>query len=160
MATEPFTTCLWFDTQAEQAAQFYTSVFPGARMGPVSRYSEAGPRPAGLVMTVEFELNGQKFLALNGGPEFPFTEAVSFQIPCADQDEVDYYWDRLTADGGEPGSCGWLKDRFGLSWQVVPTVLSSLLSDPDPEKATRANKAMLSMGKLDIAELERARDGG
>ena len=160
MATEPFTTCLWFDTRAEEAARFYTSVFKDARMGSVSRYGEAGPRPAGTVITAEFELNGQKFLALNGGPDYTFTEAISFQIPCADQDEVDYYWDRLTADGGEPGSCGWLKDRFGLSWQVVPTVLSSLLSDPDPEKATRANKAMLSMGKLDIAELERARDGG
>ena len=110
-------------------------------------------------MTAEFELNGQKFLALNGGPEFTFTEAISFQIPCADQDEVDYYWDRLTADGGQPGPCGWLKDRFGLSWQVVPTVLASLLGDPDPEKATRANRAMLSMGKLDIAELERAHAG-
>jgi predicted 3-demethylubiquinone-9 3-methyltransferase (glyoxalase superfamily) len=159
MATEPFTTCLWFDTQAEEAAQFYTSVFKDARMDRVSRYGEAGPRPAGMVMTAEFELYGQKFLALNGGPEFTFTEAISFQIPCADQDEVDYYWDRLTADGGQPGPCGWLKDRFGLSWQVVPTVLPSLLSDPDPEKATRANRAMLSMGKLDIAELERAHAG-
>jgi predicted 3-demethylubiquinone-9 3-methyltransferase (glyoxalase superfamily) len=160
MATEPFTTCLWFDTQAEEAAQFYTSVFKDSRMDRVSRYGEAGPRPAGMVMTAEFELNGQKFLALNGGPEFTFTEAISFQIPCTGQDEVDYYWDRLTADGGQPGPCGWLKDRFGLSWQVVPTVLASLLSDPDPEKATRANQAMLSMGKLDIAELERAHAGG
>ncbi len=160
MATEPLTTCLWFDTQAEEAAQFYTSVFKDARMDRVSRYGEAGPRPAGMVMTAEFELNGQKFLALNGGPEFTFSEAISFQIPCADQDEVDYYWDRLTADGGQPGPCGWLKDRFGLSWQVVPTVLASLLSDPDPEKATRANQAMLSMGKLDIAGLERAHAGG
>ncbi len=160
MTSEPFTTCLWFDTRAEEAAQFYTSVFKDARMGRVSRYGEAGPRPAGLVMTAEFELNGQKFLALNGGPEFTFTVAISFQIPCADQDEVDYYWERLTADGGKPSSCGWLKDRFGLSWQVVPTVLPSLLSDPDPEKATRANRAMLSMGKLDIAELERAHAGG
>jgi predicted 3-demethylubiquinone-9 3-methyltransferase (glyoxalase superfamily) len=160
MATEPFTTCLWFDTRAEEAARFYTSVFKDARMGSVSRYGEAGPRPAGTVITAEFELNGQKFLALNGGPDYTFTEAISFQIPCADQDEVDYYWDRLTADGGEPGSCGWLKDRFGLSWQVLPTVLGSLLGDPDPGKAAAATKAMLSMGKLDIAELERARDGG
>src|ERR1700744_2488246 len=159
MATEPFTTCLWFDTQAKQAPQFYTSVFPGARMGPVSRYSEAGPRPAGLVMTVEFELNGQKFLALNGGPEFPFTEAVSFQIPCADQAEIDYYWDRLGDDGGDPGPCGWLKDKFGVSWQVIPAALGSLLSDPDPEKAARATRAMLSMGKMDIAALQQARDG-
>jgi predicted 3-demethylubiquinone-9 3-methyltransferase (glyoxalase superfamily) len=160
MTTEPFTTCLWFDTQAEEAAQFYTSVFKDTRMGQVSRYGEAGPRPAGTVITAEFELNGQKFVALNGGPEYTFTEAVSFQIPCADQAEVDYYWDRLTADGGEPGPCGWVKDRFGLSWQVVPTVLSSLLSDPDPGRAAAATKAMMSMGKLDIAELERARDGG
>jgi predicted 3-demethylubiquinone-9 3-methyltransferase (glyoxalase superfamily) len=160
MTTEPFTTCLWFDTQAEEAAQFYTSVFKDTRMGQVSRYGQAGPRPAGTVITAEFELNGQKFVALNGGPEYTFTEAVSFQIPCADQAEVDYYWDRLTADGGEPGPCGWVKDRFGLSWQVVPTVLSSLLSDPDPGRAAAATKAMMSMGKLDIAELERARDGG
>jgi predicted 3-demethylubiquinone-9 3-methyltransferase (glyoxalase superfamily) len=160
MATEPLTTCLWFDTQAEEAAQFYTSVFKDARMGRVSRYTEAGPRPAGMVITAEFELNGQKFLALNGGPEYPFTEAISFQIPCADQDAVDYYWEQLTADGGEPGPCGWLKDRFGLSWQVVPAVLGSLLSDPDPEKAAAATRAMLSMGKLDIAELERASAGG
>lgn len=159
MATEPFTTCLWFDTRAEEAAQFYTSVFKDARMGRVSRYGEAGPRAAGLVMTAEFELNGQKFLALNGGPEFTFTEAISFQIPCDGQDEVDYYWERLTADGGEPGPCGWLKDRFGLSWQVVPTVLGALLSDPDPGKAAAATRAMLSMGKLDIAGLERAHDG-
>jgi predicted 3-demethylubiquinone-9 3-methyltransferase (glyoxalase superfamily) len=160
MTTEPFTTCLWFDTQAEEAAQFYTSVFKDTRMGQVSRYGEAGPGPAGTVITAEFELNGQKFVALNGGPEYTFTEAVSFQIPCADQDEVDYYWERLTADGGQPGPCGWLKDRFGLSWQVVPAVLGSLLGDPDPSKAAAATKAMLSMGKLDIAELERARDGG
>jgi predicted 3-demethylubiquinone-9 3-methyltransferase (glyoxalase superfamily) len=160
MITEPFTTCLWFDTQAEEAAQFYTSVFKDTRMGQVSRYGEAGPGPAGTVITAEFELNGQKFVALNGGPEYTFTEAVSFQIPCADQDEVDYYWERLTADGGQPGPCGWLKDRFGLSWQVVPAMLGSLLGDPDPSKAAAATKAMLSMGKLDIAELERARDGG
>jgi predicted 3-demethylubiquinone-9 3-methyltransferase (glyoxalase superfamily) len=160
MTTEPFTTCLWFDTQAEEAAQFYTSVFKDTRMGQVSRYGEAGPGPAGTVITAEFELNGQKFVALNGGPEYTFTEAVSFQIPCADQDEVDYYWERLTADGGQPGPCGWLKDRFGLSWQVVPAVLGFLLGDPDPSKAAAATKAMLSMGKLDIAELERARDGG
>jgi predicted 3-demethylubiquinone-9 3-methyltransferase (glyoxalase superfamily) len=160
MTTEPFTTCLWFDTQAEEAAQFYTSVFKDTRMGQVSRYGEAGPGPAGTVITAEFELNGQKFVALNGGPEYTFTEAVSFQIPCADQDEVDYYWERLTADGGQPGPCGWLKDRFGLSWQVVPAVLGSLLGDPDPSKAAAATKAMLSMGKLDIAGLERARDGG
>jgi predicted 3-demethylubiquinone-9 3-methyltransferase (glyoxalase superfamily) len=160
MASQPLTTCLWFDTQAEEAATYYTSIFKAARLGNITRYGDSGPRPAGMVITAEFELNGQQFLALNGGPEYTFTEAISFQIPCADQDEVDYYWDRLTADGGQPGPCGWLKDRFGVSWQVVPTVLSSLLGDPDPEKAARATKAMLSMGKLDIAGLRRAHDGG
>ena len=160
MTSQPFTTCLWFDTQAEAAATYYTSIFKDSKLGNVSRYGEAGPRPAGMVITAEFELNGQQFLALNGGPEYTFTEAISFQIPCADQDEVDYYWERLTADGGQEGPCGWLKDKFGVSWQVVPTVLSTLLGDPDPEKAARATKAMLSMGKLDIAGLQRAHDGG
>ena len=159
MTSQPITTCLWFDTQAEEAASYYTSVFKDARLGSISRYGESGPRPAGMVVTAEFELNGQKFVALNGGPEFTFTEAISFQIPCADQDEVDYYWDRLTADGGQPGPCGWLKDKFGVSWQVVPAGLGTLLGDPDPDKAARATKAMLSMGKLDIAELRRAHAG-
>jgi predicted 3-demethylubiquinone-9 3-methyltransferase (glyoxalase superfamily) len=159
MTSQPFTTCLWFDTQAEEAASYYTSIFKDARLGAVSRYGEGGPRPAGMVITAEFELNGQKFVALNGGPEFTFTEAISFQIPCADQDEVDYYWERLTADGGQPGPCGWLKDKFGVSWQVVPAVLSTLLGDSDPDKAARATKAMLAMGKLDIAELRRAHAG-
>ena len=159
MTSQPFTTCLWFDTQAEAAATYYTSIFKDSRLGNVSRYGEAGPRPAGMVITAEFELNGQQFLALNGGPEYTFTEAISFQIPCADQDEVDYYWERLTADGGQEGPCGWLKDKFGVSWQVVPTVLSTLLGDSDPEKSGRATKAMLSMGKLDIAALERAHAG-
>jgi predicted 3-demethylubiquinone-9 3-methyltransferase (glyoxalase superfamily) len=156
MTSTPLTTCLWFDTQAEEAATYYTTIFPGAKLGNVSRFGEGGPRPAGMVITAEFEINGQRFVALNGGPEYSFTEAVSFQIPCADQAEVDYYWDRLTADGGQPGSCGWLKDKFGVSWQVIPAVLGSLLGDPDPEKAARATQAMLSMGKLDIAALERA----
>ncbi len=159
MTSQPLTTCLWFDTQAEEAATFYTGIFADAKLGNIARYGDGGPRPAGMVITAEFELNGQQFLALNGGPEYHFTEAISFQIPCADQDEVDYYWERLTADGGEPGPCGWLKDRFGVSWQVVPTVMGSLLNDPDPEKAGRAMKAMLSMGKLDIAALERAHAG-
>ena len=158
MATEPFTTCLWFDTQAEEAAQFYTSVFKDARMGRVSRYTEAGPRPAGMVITAEFELNGQKFLALNGGPEFPFTEAISFQIPCADQDEVDYYWERLT-DGGQEVACGWLTDKYGMSWQVMPNAFNEMMSDPDPEKVQRTMAAMLKMTKLDVAELQRAFDG-
>jgi predicted 3-demethylubiquinone-9 3-methyltransferase (glyoxalase superfamily) len=156
MTSTPLTTCLWFDTQAEEAATYYTTIFPGARLGDVSRFGEGGPRPAGMVITAEFEINGQRFVALNGGPEYSFTEAVSFQIPCADQAEIDYYWDRLTADGGQPGPCGWLKDKFGVSWQVIPAALGSLLSDPDPAKAARATQAMLSMGKLDIAALERA----
>jgi predicted 3-demethylubiquinone-9 3-methyltransferase (glyoxalase superfamily) len=160
MTDQPFTTCLWFDTEGEEAANFYTSVFKDSKIGSISRYNEAGPRPAGTVITVEFELNGQKFLALNGGPEFRFNEAISFQIPCADQDEVDYYWDRLTAGGGEESDCGWLKDKYGLSWQVVPTALFELLSDPDPVKAQRATKAMLSMKKLDIAALRTAHAGG
>ena len=159
MTGQALTTCLWFDTEGEEAANFYTSVFKDSRMGSISRYGEAGPRPAGMVITAEFELNGQKFVALNGGPEFRFNESVSFQIPCADQDEVDYYWDRLT-DGGEESACGWLKDKYGLSWQVVPTALPELLSDPDPDKAQRAMKAMLSMKKLDIAALRAAHVGG
>jgi predicted 3-demethylubiquinone-9 3-methyltransferase (glyoxalase superfamily) len=159
MTDQGFTTCLWFDTEGEEAASFYTSVFKDSRIGSVSRYGEAGPGPAGTIITVEFELNGQKFIALNGGPEFTFSEAISFQIPCADQDEVDYYWDRLT-EGGQESDCGWLKDKYGLSWQVVPAALSGLLSDPDPAKAQRATKAMLSMRKLDIAALRRAHAGG
>ena len=151
--------CLWFDTDGEAAAELYTSVFPNSKILGVSRYPEAAPRPAGTVMTVSFELNGQEFLALNGGPEFTFTEAVSFQVFCEDQDEVDRYWNALS-DGGEEGPCGWLKDRFGLSWQIVPTRLMELLSDPDKERAQRAMQAMLGMKKIEIAELERAADEG
>lgn len=147
--------CLWFDTEGEAAAEFYTSVFPNSRILDVSHYGEAGPRPAGTVMTVNFELNGQEFLALNGGPEFTFSEAISFQVFCEDQDEVDRYWSALS-EGGEEGPCGWLKDRFGLSWQIVPTRLGELLSDPDPERSQRAMKAMLGMKKIDVAELERS----
>jgi len=150
--------CLWFDTQAEEAATFYTSLFKNSEITEVSRYGEAGPGPAGSVLTVTFTLDGDEFLALNGGPEFKFNEAVSFQINCDNQDEVDYFWNSLS-DGGEEGPCGWLKDKFGLSWQVVPTALPRLLSDPDPGRADRAMKAMLSMGKLDIAALEKAADG-
>jgi predicted 3-demethylubiquinone-9 3-methyltransferase (glyoxalase superfamily) len=123
MTGTPLTTCLWFETQAEAAATFDTTIFPGAKLGSVSRFGQGGPRPAGMVITAEFEINGQQFVALNGGPEYSFTEAVSFQIPCADQAEVDYCWDRLTADGGQPGRCGWLKDKFGVSWQVIPAAL-------------------------------------
>ena len=148
---------LWFDTQAEEAAGFYTTVFKNSRIVNVSHYTEAGPRPAGMVMSVEFELNGQRFVGINGGPEFTFDEAVSFQVNCEDQDEVDYYWERLT-DGGEEGPCGWLKDRFGLSWQVVPTGMDELFTDPDPKRAERAMKAMLSMRKLDIAAMRPAAD--
>lgn len=146
---------LWFDTEGEEAAQFYTSVFPNSRILDVNRYGSAGPRPEGTVMTVSFELDGQRLAALNGGPDFSFTEAVSFQVACADQDEVDHYWNALS-DGGEEGPCGWLKDRFGLSWQIVPNALPRLLGDPDPERAQRVMAAMLKMKKIEIAELERA----
>jgi predicted 3-demethylubiquinone-9 3-methyltransferase (glyoxalase superfamily) len=149
---------LWFDTEAEEAAKFYTSVFDNSRIVNVTHYTEAGPRTAGMVMTVEFELDGQRFVGINGGPEFTFDEAVSFQINCETQDEVDYYWQRLS-EGGQEGPCGWLKDRHGLSWQVVPTVLEELLADPDPARAQRAMQAMLGMGKLDIEALREAADG-
>jgi predicted 3-demethylubiquinone-9 3-methyltransferase (glyoxalase superfamily) len=149
------TPCLWFDTQGEDAARFYTSVFPNSRIVEVARFGEAGPREAGTVMTVSFELDGRPFTALNGGPEFTFSEAVSFQIECADQAEVDHYWETLS-EGGEQGPCGWLKDRFGLSWQVVPTRLYELLRDPDTERAQRVMRAMLGMRKIEIAALEAA----
>ncbi len=149
---------LWFDTEAEEAASFYTSIFENSRIVNVAHYTEAGPRAAGTVMTVEFELDGQRFVGINGGPQFTFDEAVSFQITCETQDEVDSYWERLT-EGGEEGQCGWLKDRFGLSWQVVPTGMEELFADPDPMKAERAMKAMLGMRKLDIAALRNAAEG-
>jgi predicted 3-demethylubiquinone-9 3-methyltransferase (glyoxalase superfamily) len=149
------TPCLWFDTEGEDAAELYTSVFPNSKIVDVARYGSAGPRDEGTVMTVTFELDGQKFLALNGGPDFTFNEAVSFQIFCRDQAEVDHYWKKL-GEGGEHGPCGWLKDRFGLSWQVVPTRLMELLGDSDREKAQRVMAAMLEMGKIEIDELERA----
>jgi predicted 3-demethylubiquinone-9 3-methyltransferase (glyoxalase superfamily) len=149
---------LWFDTQAEEAAAFYVSVFKQGRILNVSRYTDAGPRPAGTVMTVEFELDGQRFVAINGGPQFTFDEAVSFQIDCEDQDEVDYYWEKLT-EGGQEVQCGWLKDRYGLSWQVVPSGMDEIFSDPDPGRAERAMRAMLGMRKLDIAALRAAADG-
>jgi predicted 3-demethylubiquinone-9 3-methyltransferase (glyoxalase superfamily) len=149
---------LWFDTEAEEAARFYTSVFKHSRVLSLTHYTEAGPRTAGMVMTVEFELDGQRFVAINGGPEFKFDEAVSFQITCETQAEVDYYWERLS-DGGEEGQCGWLKDGYGLSWQVVPTGMEQLFADPDPERAARAMQAMLGMRKLDIAALRSAADG-
>jgi predicted 3-demethylubiquinone-9 3-methyltransferase (glyoxalase superfamily) len=148
---------LWFDTEAEEAAAFYTSVFDNSRIVNVTRYTEAGPREAGTVMTVEFELDGQRFVGINGGPQFKFDEAVSFAIECETQDEVDYFWEKLS-EGGEEGQCGWLKDRFGLSWQVVPTGMEELFADPDPERARRAMEAMLQMRKLDVAALRRAAD--
>jgi predicted 3-demethylubiquinone-9 3-methyltransferase (glyoxalase superfamily) len=147
--------CLWFDTEGEEAARFYTSVFPNSRIVEVARYGEAGPRLEGTVMVVSFELDGRPFTALNGGPQFRFTEAVSFQVECADQAEVDRYWETLS-EGGEQGPCGWLKDRFGLSWQIVPTRLYELLRDPDTERAQRVMTAMLGMGKIEIAGLEAA----
>ncbi|MBA3720391.1 MAG: VOC family protein [Nocardioidaceae bacterium] len=149
------TPSLWFDTQGEEAAKFYTSVFDNSRIVDVTHYGEAGPRPAGTVMTVVFELDGQQFTALNGGPEFTFDEAISFEISCETQDEVDRLWDVLS-EGGEKGPCGWLKDRFGVSWQVIPTALPELLADPDPQRAQKAMAAMLQMQKIDVAELERA----
>jgi predicted 3-demethylubiquinone-9 3-methyltransferase (glyoxalase superfamily) len=147
--------CLWFDTEGEEAARFYTSVFPNSRIRKVSHYGEAGPRPAGTVMTVSFELNGQEFVALNGGPDFTFSEAISFQVMCESQEEVDEYWSKLS-EGGQEGPCGWLKDRFGLSWQIVPTRLTELIDDPDPERAQRVMAGMLQMRKIEIPELEAA----
>lgn len=148
---------LWFDTQSEEAAAFYTSVFPNSRVVNVTRYTEGAPREAGMVMTVEFELDGQRVVAINGGPEFTFDEAVSFNITCADQAEVDYYWEKLT-EGGEEGPCGWLKDKYGLSWQVTPEGIDEIFSDADPARAQRAMQAMLQMRKLDVEALRRAAD--
>ena len=158
MTTDGFTTCLWFDGQAEAAANHYTSIFENSQLGRVGRYTEAGPGPAGSVLAVAFELNGQKFVALNGGPQFTFNEAISFQIHCQDQDEVDYYWSKLS-EGGEEVACGWLKDKYGVSWQVIPTVLIDMISDPDPEKAKRASEAMFTMKKIDIAAIRKAYAG-
>jgi predicted 3-demethylubiquinone-9 3-methyltransferase (glyoxalase superfamily) len=150
---------LWFDTQAEEAAAFYVSVFKDGRILDVARYTDAGPGPAGTAMTVEWEMVGQRFVGINGGPQFTFSEAVSFQIGCADQAEVDYYWDALTADGGEESQCGWLKDKYGLSWQVVPDGMAEVFGNPDPEGARRAMEAMFRMKKLDIAALRAAAEG-
>ena len=150
---------LWFDTESEEAAAFYTSIFPSSRVLSVTRYGEHGPREAGLVMTVEFELDGQRFMAINGGPEFTFNEALSLEIRCSSQDEIDRYWDRLTADGGEPGPCGWLKDRFGVSWQVTHEAIEDMLNDADQAKVDRVMAAILQMGKLEMAEIERAAAG-
>lgn len=158
------TPCLWFDDQAEEAATFYTSIFRNSRITGTTRYGEAGNdvhgRPPGSVMTVEFELDSQAFTALNGGPVFKFNEAVSFQIPCQTQEEVDYYWNRLTAGGEENAQeCGWLKDKYGVSWQVFPVALHEMLSDQDHEKSERVMQAMLQMKKIDVEQLKRAYDG-
>ena len=147
---------LWFDKEAEEAANFYVSIFQNSRITDVTRYGEPGPGPAGSVMTVAFVLDGQEFIALNGGPHFRFTEAVSMFVTCDNQAEVDYFWDKLMAGGGQSSQCGWLKDRFGLSWQIVPAVLMTLLQDPDPATSARVMQAMLQMVKLDIAALQRA----
>jgi predicted 3-demethylubiquinone-9 3-methyltransferase (glyoxalase superfamily) len=148
---------LWFDTQSEEAATFYVSVFPNSEIRRVSRYGESGPGVTGTVMTVDFTLDGQPFTALNGGPNYTFNEAVSFVVDCADQNEVDYYWTRLS-EGGEEGPCGWLKDRYGVSWQVVPVAMQELLFDPDDGRRDRAMKAMLTMKKLDLAAIIAAAD--
>ena len=150
---------LWFDTESEEAAEFYCSIFKNSRIVNKTHYTESGPREAGTVMTVEWELNGQRFVGINGGPQFKFDEAISFEIDCETQDEIDYYSEKLTEGGGEQGPCGWVKDRFGLSWQVVPTGMDEMFNDPDPARAERAMKAMLGMRKLDIAELRAAADG-
>ena len=147
---------LWFDDKAEEAANFYASVFKNSKVLAVTRYGDAGPGPKGSVMTVNFELDGQQFTALNGGPQFPFTEAVSFVVNCEDQQEVDYYWEKLTSGGGKPSQCGWLKDKYGLSWQVVPKALPQLLKQTDAQKSQRVMQAMLQMQKIDISALERA----
>lgn len=149
---------LWFDTQSEEAAEFYCSIFPNSKITNVTHYGDAGPRPAGMVLTVDFVLDGQEYTAINGGPEFTFTEAISLLINCADQEEVDYYWTKLT-DGGQEVQCGWLKDRYGLSWQVCPAGMLELLNDPDPERSQRAMTAMMGMVKLDVAALRAAADG-
>jgi predicted 3-demethylubiquinone-9 3-methyltransferase (glyoxalase superfamily) len=157
------TPCLWFDSNAEEAVNFYRSVFRDFKMGAVSRYGEAGKeihgKPAGSVLTIEFELNGQRFTALNGGPLFKFNEAISFQVSCESQDEVDYYWEKLS-EGGEPGQCGWLRDKYGVSWQIVPTILGELLRQKNPKKSENVMKALLKMKKLDIGALKRAQAEG
>ncbi len=150
---------LWFDNQAEEAAQFYTAIFGNSKIGSVTRYGEGGPRPAGQAMSVAFELEGQEFFALNGGPQFKFTEAISFFVNCETQAEVDYFWGRLS-EGGEVQMCGWLKDKYGLSWQIVPTILGQMLNDPDPAKVKQVTEAMLQMKKIDIEGLRNAYEQG
>ena len=152
-------TFLWFDHEAEEAARFYTSIFKNSKILEVARYGDAGPGPKGQAMTVKFQLEGQEFIALNGGPAFKFTEAISLFVNCENQKEVNYLWDKLTADGGAPSQCGWLKDKYGLSWQIIPTALPALLGDPDAARAQRAMQAMLKMQKIEIQQLRDAADG-
>jgi predicted 3-demethylubiquinone-9 3-methyltransferase (glyoxalase superfamily) len=156
---QKITPFLWFDNNAEEAAQLYTSIFKNSKILNVSRYGDAGPGPKGSVMVVNFQLVGQDFIALNGGPRFKFSEAFSFVVNCENQEEIDDYWRKLTADGGAESQCGWLKDKFGFSWQIVPTVLGKLMSNKDPKKANRVMQALLQMKKLDIAKLEKAAEG-
>jgi predicted 3-demethylubiquinone-9 3-methyltransferase (glyoxalase superfamily) len=151
-------TCLWFDTEGEDAARFYTSVFPNSKLGEITRYGSAGPREEGTAMTVAFEVMDQEFVALNGGPDFKPSEAISFQVVCDDQDEVDRYWETLS-EGGEQGPCGWLKDKFGVSWQVIPKQMDEYLKSPDREASRRAFEAMLKMSKLDVEQLREAYEG-
>jgi predicted 3-demethylubiquinone-9 3-methyltransferase (glyoxalase superfamily) len=150
---------LWFDTQGQEAAEFYVSIFPNSRITDITYYGDAGPGPAGTVLTVEFELDGQPYTAINGGPEFTFDEAISLLVNCRDQEEADYYWEKLREGGGEESQCGWLKDRYGLSWQVCPVGMVELLNDPDPLRAERAMRAMLGMRRIDLAEIRAAADG-
>jgi len=159
MAGQKITPFLWFDNNAEEAAQFYTSVFKNSRILAITRYGDAGPGPKGSGMVVSFQLEGQQFTALNGGPRFTFSEAFSFVVSCEDQQEIDDYWKKLTSAGGQESQCGWLKDRFGFSWQIVPTALGKLMSDKDPKKANRVMQALLQMKKIDIATLEEAAEG-
>ncbi len=163
VSAKRITPCLWFDTQAEEAAKFYCSIFKNSKITEVSRFPEAGQevhgKPAGSVMVAAFEINGQPFTALNGGPQFKFDEAISFQVACDNQDEIDYFWSKLTEGGGEPGPCGWLKDKFGVSWQVFPSALPKWLMDSDRAKAARVMNAFMKMKKLDIAAIERAYQG-
>jgi len=163
LQTNKLVSCLWFDSEAEEAAKFYCSVFKNSKMGAVTHYGKEGfefhRQPEGKVMTADFELEGQRFVGLNGGPVFKHSEAISFQILCDDQPEVDYYWAKLTADGGEPGRCGWLKDKFGLSWQVIPRSLGRLLSSGDPAASQRVGAALMQMNKLDAKKLQQAYDG-
>ena len=156
---QKITTYLWFDREAEEAANLYTSIFKNSEILNVARYGDAGPGPKGTAMTVNFQLDGQEFIALNGGPMYKSTEAISLLVDCETQEEVDRLWNKLTADGGEESMCGWLKDKFGLSWQIIPSALFQLMSDPDPEKSKRVMEAMLQMKKIDVPTLERAHAG-